>query len=39
LSHTSSPICSGYFRDGSLKSYLSRLTSNLGPPDLSLPSC
>jgi hypothetical protein len=38
LSHTSSPFCSGDFEDGGCSDYLTRLSLNWGPPDLSLPS-
>jgi hypothetical protein len=38
LTHTSSPICSGYLGDGGLMNYLSRLALNCDPPDLTLPS-
>jgi hypothetical protein len=38
LSHSSSPFCSDYFGDGGLLNYCPRLTSNLDPLDLSLPS-
>jgi hypothetical protein len=38
LTCTSSPLCSNYFGDGDLMNYLSILTSNFDPPDLSLPS-
>jgi hypothetical protein len=38
LSHTSSPLCSGYFGDGSLSNSLPGLASNHKPLDLSLPS-
>jgi hypothetical protein len=37
-SHTSSPLCSGYFADGLFLNYFPRLASNYNPPDLSLPS-
>jgi hypothetical protein len=36
LSHTSSPFCSGYFGDGSLKNYLPGLASNCYPAHLIL---
>jgi hypothetical protein len=36
LSHTSCPFCSGYFRDGVLRT-VSRLASNCDLPNLSLP--
>jgi hypothetical protein len=38
LSHTSSPLCCGYFGDGGLMKYLPGLAFNCDPPDLSLPS-
>jgi hypothetical protein len=38
LSHTSSPLCSGYFGDGGLSNYFPRLNLNLNPPALSIPS-
>jgi hypothetical protein len=37
MNHTSSPFCSGYFRDGSLSNYLSKLALSCNPPDLSHP--
>jgi hypothetical protein len=38
LSHTSSPFCSGYVRDGDIMNYLPGLVLNHDPPNLSLPS-
>jgi hypothetical protein len=38
LSHTSSPLCCGYFGDGSLLNCLFRQALNHDPPDLSFPS-
>jgi hypothetical protein len=37
LSHTSSPFCFGYFKDGDLLNYLLGLASNHDPPYLRLP--
>jgi hypothetical protein len=38
LSHTSIPFSFGYFGDGGLTNCLLGLTSNLNPPELSLPN-
>jgi hypothetical protein len=38
LSHTFSPLCSGYFGDGGLTNNLPVLASNCNSPDLNLPS-
>jgi hypothetical protein len=39
LSHTSSPFCSDYSRDGgSLTKYFPGLALNYNPPNLSLPN-